>query len=680
MPQFQDVILTPGVNVQLTKELNQAGISVSQLIRFKTGLAQKQGGWSNYFPTPISSTPVRDIHAFQGLTQNRFLAAGSLTSLVIISCGALINITPQTNDTNPTPSFSIAAGSNIVTVIDPGSSAPQYGAVRFDTPISLGGQVLSSAYPVNTAVDANTYTIAVDKISSTTVSSGGTLPTFQVSAGSAVADVVFPSAAYLPVLGLYYPFRAPTTLGPVIVQGAYPVTSVIDSTRFQINLGVASSAAAGPVTMNSSRAALHYYNTQAPPLPGGAFGAGAFGAGAFGLGTAAGSGTGTPIVVTDWSLDNAGEFLIAVPKNGPLYYWAPDTNLQTAQVVATGPLFNLGGFVSQPQQIVMMFGSTQITGTQDPLLMRWSESGDFTNWRVTPTTAAGSFRIPSGSTLVGALQAPLFAVAWTDIDVWTATWAGQPLIWAWLRVGTGCGLIGQHAADVQNGVPYWCGPSNFYTMGPSGVQVVPCTVWDFIFQNIDKANQSKVRCASNSFFNEITWFFPVAGGNGENSAYVKLHIDENGGYQWDYGMLSRTSWVDTTVLGPPIGTDASGNVLQHEMSFDASGSPVNAYLETGYFEVGDGTDIPLVDWCLPDLKWGTGQAGTSGIVLFTFFAADYPGDTELTYGPFTVTQATQFINLRIRKRFLRMRIESNDLGTFWRIGRVKFRFGISGSR
>src|SRR5438445_5761052 len=160
MPSFQDIELVPGVDTQKTLELNQAGFSVSQLIRFKQKLVQKGGGWINFYPTSVSSTPVRDIHAFQGLIQNKFLAVGSLTNLVIISCGVLRDITPQTSDTTPVPSFSITAGSNIVTVTDPGSSAGQFAGVRFDTPVRLAGQVLSSAYRVVTAIDANTYTIA----------------------------------------------------------------------------------------------------------------------------------------------------------------------------------------------------------------------------------------------------------------------------------------------------------------------------------------------------------------------------------------------------------------------------------------------------------------------------------------------------------------------------------------
>lgn len=691
---FQDVMLAPGVNVERTLELNQAAISACQLIRFKGGLPQKLGGWTPFYATPVSSTPVRDVHAWQGLQSNKMVAAGSLTGLVVISSGALLNITPQTNATTPVPSFSVEQGSNIVTVVDPGSSVGPYMAVRFDTYVAVGGIVLSSAYAVNTAIDENTYTIAADFPATETVSSGGVLPTFQATAGQSNIEVTFPSAGFQQAIGLFYPFRAPTVVGSVTIEGNYEVSTILDSTSFDINAGMqASTTSSVPVPMNGGRAALQYFNTQGPPALAGAFGAGLFGVGLFGLGTPPGSGQGTPITADDWCLDNFGEYLVAIPKNQPIYYWSPDLGYSTAQVIANlgAPLFNIGGFVSQPQMIVMVFGSTQtVSGAQDPLLIRWSDSAALMTWIPTTTNDAGSFRIPTGSALIGGLQAPLMAVFWTDIDIWVATWAGQPLIWSFQQVGTGCGLIGMHAADVQNGVVYWCGPSNFYMLGAGGVTVIPCTVWDFFFQQIDIANQSKVRAASNSYFSEISWFFPLspaaaaAAGityTGENNAYVKLHIDEMGGYQWDYGYLSRTAWVDTTVVGPPIGADANGNLLQHETSFDAAGTPILSSLDTGYFEIGDGTQLPLVDWCLPDIRWGAlGQPATQGTLYFTFFATDYPGEAEQVIGPFAVTPTTQYIGLRFRKRFVRMRIQGNDLGSFWRLGRIKFRFGASGSR
>src|ERR1700693_2675465 len=114
---FATVKLTPGVNTQRTKALNESGVSVSNLIRYDQGLIQKLGGWQKYYSGTISST-ILEIHAWQGLGSNKFLAVGatgmsalgsSMNSgaLTVINSGSLSDITPQTRTSNPAPVFSV---------------------------------------------------------------------------------------------------------------------------------------------------------------------------------------------------------------------------------------------------------------------------------------------------------------------------------------------------------------------------------------------------------------------------------------------------------------------------------------------------------------------------------------------------------------------------------------------
>ena len=716
MPSFQDIELVPGVNTQFTLEANKAGISVASNIRYKNGLIQKLGGWNYYFPFPVSTSPIRDVHAFQGLASQKFLGFGATAKVGIISCGILSDITPQTTDLNNTIGSStsnfaviLTSGSNVVEIQDPGSSASQYSGVYFTSPLAVSNLLLFGAYAIASALDANHYTINTSAASCTTLgasqSSAISALILQSTANSAIIDAFMPNNQFLKVLGLFYNILPPSSFngGTTITlagltlnnEPGYQVTSIIDSTHFQIT-GVNQSSASS--TNAFTQAFTHYYNVQGPPPKGGAYGGGNYSAGPYGIGPLPGQGTGTPVAATDWLLDNTGEVLMAVQENGPIYQWAVDQALSVMQPIYTGPKINLGGFVSQPQQIFMCFGSEQFdggrfTGTQDPLLVRWSDSANINQWVPLPNNFAGGFRIPTGSTLLSGVQAPLYAVFLTDIDIWTATWAGQPLIWSFTRVGTACGAIGKHAVDVAGGTLYWCGQNNLYTLGEAGVTVLPCSVWDFLFQNIDRTNQSKVRAASNAYFNEVSWFFPIAGGNGENGAYIKVHIGEGNEYEWDYGVMSRTAWVDTTVLGAPIGSDNNGNLFQHEQGFDGANTVIDSGFETGYFAMGDGTELALVDWVIPDIRWQAGSfasASVPGSLQFTFFTTDYPAPNqpglggpfagERVYGPFLVTQATQFINTRMRGRFWRCKVESTDMGSFWRLGNIKFRWGPSGSR
>jgi hypothetical protein len=90
---WSDVKLRPGVNAETTQTLNEAGISVSSLIRFKSGLPQKRGGWSKFYDFAVGGIP-RALHAWQDFNDNDRLAIGSTTNLSVITDGALASITP----------------------------------------------------------------------------------------------------------------------------------------------------------------------------------------------------------------------------------------------------------------------------------------------------------------------------------------------------------------------------------------------------------------------------------------------------------------------------------------------------------------------------------------------------------------------------------------------------------
>ncbi|HEY6021963.1 MAG TPA: hypothetical protein VIY48_19500, partial [Candidatus Paceibacterota bacterium] len=501
------VTLRPGVNTQKTKSLNEAGVSVSNLIRYKDGLIQKYGGWTTYYPLTFTST-IRDIWAWQGATGVKYVAVGTTASLSIIQSGSLSDVTPQTRTSDFTPNFSVNASSNIITVVDVGSSTTLYDSVYFNTQVSVGGAFLQGAYKINSVGGSSAYTVVSTGNSSAAVASSGILPVLTSVANSGVITVTLPSNNYQSITGLFEPFLAPTSLGGnLTIQGRYQINSVIDSTQFTI-VSPTQATSNDTQTMNGGLAEVIYYITQGPPSGGSGYGIGGYGLGGYGMGSPVIGGGGTPITATDWTMDNWGEVLIACPTNGPIYTWAPDSGFSTAAVVTTAPFFNGGIFISMPQQILVAWRSVQSTGVQDPLVVRWSDAGDYTNWTVSNQTAAGSFHIPTGSIIMGGLQAPNFGVVWTDVDVWIMQYVGGDVIFNFTRRGNGCGLIGPHAACKIAGNVYWCSNNNFYALTADGVSVLPCTVWDFIFQNLDTTNQTKIRCAPNSTFGEVTWFFP----------------------------------------------------------------------------------------------------------------------------------------------------------------------------
>ena len=229
------ITLQPGVDVQKTLSANEAGISVSQMIRYKEGLVQTYGGWQAYINGTISST-VRDLHPWQDVAGVQHLAVAATANLVVVTAGSQQDITPETTTTNPSPSFSVTSGSCIVTVTDANANASVLNTVYFNTPISVGGFLLNGAYPIISALSTGSYTIHSSNLATVTASSSGVLPIFSVSSGSPTVTVTLPNNGFSAIPGLFQQFIAPTSASGQTIQGPYQIASVIDTTSFTINL------------------------------------------------------------------------------------------------------------------------------------------------------------------------------------------------------------------------------------------------------------------------------------------------------------------------------------------------------------------------------------------------------------------------------------------------------------
>lgn len=210
----------------------------------------------------------------------------------------------------------------------------------------------------------------------------------------------------------------------------------------------------------------------------------------------------------------------------------------------------------------------------------------------------------------------------------------------------------------------------------NGIQPVPCPVWDVAFQELDLAHTDKITAASNALFQEVTWYYPITGGNGEVTNYIKYNTITQ---TWDYGVLGRSAWTDESALGQPIGFDPSvGYLYQHEISQDADGSAIASTFTTGYFALSEGDMMTTIDQVWPDMKWGLYGQSQAASVQVTFNSVDYPGQTPKTYGPFTVVQGTSYISPRIRDRLVSITLSSDDVGSFWRLGNVRYRYQTDG--
>jgi hypothetical protein len=130
----------------------------------------------------------------------------------------------------------------------------------------------------------------------------------------------------------------------------------------------------------------------------------------------------------------------------------------------------------------------------------------------------------------------------------------------------------------------------------------------------------------------------------------------------------------------PIGASPQGYIYQHETTPDAGGVAMNSTFTTGYFYIAEGEEYSFVDQIIPDFKWSTYTGTTSAQINLTFNVVNFPGDTPTQYGPYTVTQATEYIITRFRGRLMSITVQSDDLGSFWRIGSIKYRWAPAGRR
>lgn len=667
--------LRPGVNVEFTPTLNESGISACNYIRFKAGLPEKLGGWTKFYPFTVSGVP-KALHAWSDLNAVPHLAVAATLQLSVITNGTQQDITPQTLISDTAVAISTTLASTTVGISDPNiANVTVLDSVFFNTPVSVGGIILQGIYPITLITGTSSYEITAADAATSTVVAGGAVPDFTTVSGSAVVLVDFDDHGLS--VGSRFTFPIPTVVGGVTVSGTYVVASVPTANSFTI---AANTQATSSTTdsMNGGLAQYVYYITIGPQALGVGYGLGGYGEGGYGTGIVPSSQTGTPITATDWTLDNWGEIVLACPRGGGIYYWSPNAGLVNADLADNAPIFNNGIFVAMPEQILVAWGSIASGIQQDPLTVRWSDSLDFTIWAVTSQTQAGSFRIPTGSEIIGGMQATQQALIWTDLDVYSMTYLGPPLVFGFNKISSGCGLIGPHAMAEMRGVVYWMSSGNFFKMGGAGVQQVDCSVWDKVFQNLDTANQRKCVAAPNSAFDEMWFFYPsLSGGTGEIDSYVKINTESGA---WDYGSMPRTAWIDQSVLGEPIAATPTGIIYQHETSPDADGQPLNAWFETGWFVIAEGQQFPFVDWLFPDMKFGYSDGAQTATILMTIYAADYPNGTIRPYGPFTMTQATSFINLRLRGRQIKIRIESNDIGSFWRLGLPRYRVQQMGRR
>ena len=387
----------------------------------------------------------------------------------------------------------------------------------------------------------------------------------------------------------------------------------------------------------------------------------------------------------DWSLDNFGELLIATVLNGSTFQWSPtnDTLSGKASLVANAPTTSKFSLVSTPDRHLILFGTEKTVGTgssQDPLLLRFSSQEDINTYQPQAENTAGSLRIQDGSSIVGADKARGQILVWTDTSLHGLQFIGPPFTFGLNQLGRNCGLLGQHAGVVVRDVAYWMGQNAFFAFDGT-VKKLPCTVDDFVFENIDLTQSDQIFAGVNTEFAEIIWFYVTNPNNNPapqiNRCVVYNYLEQS----WSIGTLNRTSWVDRGVFQFPLATEylpnttvnttptviglsnGASNYYQQEFGTDADGETMLSFIQSGDFNIDEGGEqLMRVARFVPDFRDQVGD------VDVTWSFKNYPYGNVVSQTALTVATTDTKKDMRGRGRQANFKITSNTSGGNFKMG------------
>ena len=514
---------------------------------------------------------------------------------------------------------------------------------------------------------------------------------FTTVSGSATVTVTDANSGYRD--GDFVTFSDASAAGGLTLNGEFQITYATGNTYTITAASTASSSATGGGTVT----AVYQINAGVEleaPLTG-------WSAGTWGEGTWGNGGTGIESLRI-WSQGNFGEDLILGFRGSPLYFWDasddtplgnPATLLSAESGASNVPTAQNIILVSDINRFVFCFGANTLgTTTQDPMLIRWSDQEDATNWTPTATTQAGDLRLSRGSEIIAAEQTRQELLVWTDFSVYSLQYVGAPVVWAAQLVGENASIMSQNSVAVADNVAYWFGKDKFY-MYDGGVKVLPCNVKRYIFDDINRDNIQQIFGSTNEGFDEIWWFYPSASSNTNDRYVVYNYVQQI----WYYGTLSRTAWLDSGIRDFPLAATNSNNLVQHEVGLDdaetGTTAAITASITSAQFDLDDGHKFMLVSRMIPDVTFD-GSTADSPVVSMSLSALQNSGSgfndplsesgnsggsvTRTATSP--VEEFTEQIFLRVRGRQVSFKVESTAQGVTWQLGSPRIDMRPDGRR
>jgi len=512
---------------------------------------------------------------------------------------------------------------------------------------------------------------------------------FTTVSGSTTVTVTDANGGY--INNDFVTFSGASAVGGLTLNGEFQITYSTGNT-YTIQ---ASSAASSSASGGGSVTAKYQINVGPEfvvPLVG-------WGAGGWNEGTWGNGATSTDSLRL-FSQSNFGEDLIFGPRGGSIYYWDASNGLTTRAVelstlsgASNVPVIQNFIFVSDVSRFVFCFGANTLgVTTQDPMLLRWSDQEDPTNWTPSATNQAGDLRLSIGSEIINAVQASQEILVWTDAALYALQYVGAPIVWGSQLLADNVSIASQNSAVFAAGVTYWMGLDSFYVYD-GRVSVLPCSVKRHVFRDLNSEQREQSFAGSNEAFSEVWWFYPSTGSTTVDK-YVVYNYEQN---IWYVGSLSRSAWLDAGVRQFPTGATYSNNLVTHEDGLDDNESGTNtaitAFITSGEFDIEDGDKFSFIRRILPDITFdgSTADSPTATLELLPLQSSGSGYNDPRSEGgsnsasvirsaTVPVEKYTTQVNTRVRGRQLSIKVQSDALGVQWQLGAPRLDIRPDGRR
>jgi hypothetical protein len=329
--------------------------------------------------------------------------------------------------------------------------------------------------------------------------------------------------------------------------------------------------------------------------------------------------------------------------------------------------------VSQNDKHLLAFGCTPYgssSPTFDPLLIRWADQDDPLDWTPTATNSAGFLRLSNGDSIKRAIRTRQEILVWTQSTLVSLQFLGTTDVFGIQELAGNISLFGPRAISTINNTTYWMGVDKFYFYD-GRVNTLPCSIRDYIFKDINYNQYDQIVSGTNEGWNEIWWFYPSAESN-VNDRYAIYNFLEQIWYYgniertaWldtplrQYPQAVGNNYIYDHERG------LNDDVAPMESFITSSDFDIAS-------QMGPGEQFMLTRRIIPDVSFN-GSTSATPTALMTLRPRNFPGaayetEADLSVIETTLDQYTNQVFIRARARQMGYRISSDALNVQWQLG------------